>query len=305
MTLRHSVALEQGGLLLHTVLKRDLRFSTAMLQTLKAVGGVAVGGESRYMNQRVYPGECIEVSFPQEPPTDAPVESGEIHVLYEDEALLALDKPPGMLVHPSLSSHYGTLLGLALGHLAAKGETPVLHPVHRLDRDTSGIVLFARHGFVQAHLMSQMKRGEMGKQYAAIACGKPVQNSGEIRLAIDRDPDNYLLRQVALHGKPAVTRYQVLAGFQRKGFALSRLALWPQTGRTHQLRVHCAALGMPLLGDLQYATEESAAISRALGVQGQCLHDEALSFIHPLCGKTVEISCQPERFGAILGCGDT
>lgn len=296
----HTVAAAQEGLRLDTCLRKAWGFSTALLQTLKATDGVRVEGAFRYMNQKVRDGERIEVQLPPESPTDAPLESGPVAVLYEDETLLALDKPPGMLVHPSLSVHHGTLLGAALGYLAAKGAPPVLHPVHRLDRDTSGCVLFARHGFAKAHLTAQLRAGQVEKRYQALAFGPFPAQAGEIDLPIGEDPDNRLLRRIDPQGRPARTRYQVLATQQVCHKTVSRLALFPETGRTHQLRLHCLALGAPLLGDPQYTLPEARALSEALRLSAQCLHAGGLGFVHPVTGKWMEVISPPRRLEAIF-----
>lgn len=295
MHLCHRVGEGESGLTLRTLLCRELRFSTAMIQKLKATDGVRVNEKMRRMNEKLSAGDEVRVTFPPEPPTDAPVETGPLAVLYLDDFLLAAEKPPGMLTHPSLKQHRGTLVSRGLGYLASIGQTPVLHSVNRLDRDTSGIVLFARHGFAHAHLMAQMKEGSVVKRYEALVVGRMPRCTGEIRLPIGRAPDSYLTRRIDEGGQAAHTRYAVREVFHIRGATVSRVDLWPITGRTHQLRLHCLSVGAPLLGDTQYLTPASQALSRQLGLDGQLLHAASLSFVHPADGRPVEIHCPMTR----------
>lgn len=289
----------QDGLTLRSLLKRELRFSTAMVQKLKATDGVRVQGEVLRVFQRVTTGMEVEFQLPPELPTDAPVEHGPLTVLYEDAGLLAVEKPPGMLTHPSLKQHHGTLVSLALGYVEKKGEAPTLHPLHRLDRDTSGIVAFAKHAHIQGHWMEQLKAGQVEKDYLGLALGRMPSQSGDIEGSVGRAPDSYLTRRVDPEGLPAKTAYRELAVHTIDGHTVTEVLLCPVTGRTHQLRLHCLSAGAPLLGDTQYDTPESRRIAEAWGLAGQMLHAWRLAFWHPLTGDRLEIRCPMTRHQAV------
>ena len=152
-----------------------------------------------------------------------------------------------MLTHPSLKQHHGTLVGLALGYLADRGERPVLHPTNRLDRDTSGIVLFARHAFAHADLMEQMRKGLVRKRYLGLVYGEMPKDRGVIDCRIGRAQDSFLTRRVDAGGLPARTEYQVREVHAFQGQRLSLVHLWPITGLTLQLRLHCLFHAAPLV----------------------------------------------------------
>lgn len=284
---------------LRTLLKRELRFSTAMVQKLKAADGVRVRGEVVRVYQRVSAGMEVEILLPPEPPTDAPVEPGPLTVLYEDDTLLAVEKQPDMLTHPSLKQHYGTLVSLALGHAAERGEALTLHPLHRLDRDTSGIVVFAKHAHVQGHWMEQLKAGQVEKEYLGLVLGRMPAETGSIDGGIGRAPDSYLTRRIDADGLPARTEYLELQVHTISGYTVSQVLLRPVTGRTHQLRLHCLSVGAPLLGDTQYETLESKMLTEAWGISGQLLHAWRLAFQHPFTGERLDIRCPMTRHAVI------
>ena len=209
-----------------------------------------------------------------EPEPEYPAEEGALTVLYEDEHILAVDKPSGMLIHPSRSRLTGTLANLVLGHYQRTGQKSAFHPLTRLDRDTFGIVLLAKN----SHIHALLSAGNVQKTYDALVFGTMPQTSGVIDAPIARLPLPSLLRQVHPEGKPSVTQYKVLEILD----GYSRVALKPVTGRTHQLRVHCAHLGCPILGDPQYASPQSAALSQQLGYSHQRLCARRLEFNHPI-----------------------
>ena len=190
-----------------------------------------------------------------------------------------VDKPAGMLIHPSRATNQGTLANLVAGYYRRSGEKSAFHPVTRLDRDTFGIVLLAKN----AHLHALLQDAAVKKTYHALTFGGPKTDTGVIDAPIARLPLPSLLRQVSPEGKPSVTEFEVL---HRNG-QICKLALHPVTGRTHQLRVHCAYMGFPILGDPQYGTEESRRFSDGLGLSYQMLCAHRLEFTHPLTGDSM------------------
>ena len=216
---------------------------------------------------------------------DYPAEKGELTVLYEDDHLLAVDKPAGMLIHPSRATMTGTLANRVLGYYQETNQGSAFHPVTRLDRDTYGVVLLAKNAHIHALCNDLHTQGLLKKTYHALTFGCPETDSGRIDAPIARKPLPSLLRYVAPEGKPSVTEFSVLE--KREHTAV--LSLRPITGRTHQLRVHCAYMGFPIVGDPQYFTQESMAFSQKLGIKTQLLCAKTLTFPHPVTGEALEI----------------
>ena len=252
--------------------------SSSLMNKLKWGDAIQVNGQPQRTNFSVQPGDVITVRLDEEAP-EYPAEDGPLTVLYEDDHILAVEKPAGMLIHPSRAKNDGTLANFVYGYYRATGQQSAFHPMTRLDRDTFGIVLLAKNSHV--HTLLQM--ADVRKTYHAWVFGGPEEEKGIIDAPIDRRPLPSLLRYVAETGKPSVTEYRVLE--RKSGFA--KLALRPVTGRTHQLRVHCAHMGWPILGDPQYGTAESMAASESLGLEYQQLCAKKLEFTHPLTGESM------------------
>ena len=265
---------------LSSFLRGELRMSAGMMNKYKWGGSIRVNGEPQHTDYPVRVGDMITVSWEEEAP-DYPAEDGPLTVLYEDDALLAVDKPAGMLIHPSRAQNTGTLANRVYGYYQRTGHPGAFHPMTRLDRDTFGVVLLAKNAHVHALLQSV----PLQKTYHALTWGGPEEDSGEINAPIARRPLPSLLREVRPDGKPSLTRFQVL----ERGETVCRLALEPVTGRTHQLRVHCAWMGFPILGDPQYGSEDSQEYSHRLGLAHQMLCAKSLTLEHPMTGKILKI----------------
>ena len=274
---------------LSSFLKGELRMSSSLMNKLKWGDAIQVNGQPQRTNFPVQPGDVITVRLDEEAP-EYPAEDGPLTVLYEDDHILAVEKPAGMLIHPSRAKNDGTLANFVYGYYRATGQQSAFHPMTRLDRDTFGIVLLAKNSHV--HTLLQM--ADVRKTYHAWVFGGPEEEEGVIDAPIDRRPLPSLLRYVAETGKPSVTEYRVLE--RKDGF--TKLALRPVTGRTHQLRVHCAHMGWPILGDPQYGTAGSMAASEHLGLEYQQLCAKKLEFTHPLTGESMILE---SRMDAGLG----
>lgn len=277
MNLTH---IAKGGGRLSAVLKEELKMSTGLLNRAKWADGLRVNGQSVHTDYQVTPGDEVVVLL-EEKQAQYPAESGPLTILYEDASLLAVDKPAGMLIHPSRNRLTGTLANLVQGHYEAQDITAAFHPLTRLDRDTFGIVLIAKSAYVHALLQEQRPR----KLYYARTFGGPGAEAGIIDAPIARKPLPSLLREVRPDGKPSLTRYRVLE--RREESCL--LELEPVTGRTHQLRLHCAHMGFPILGDPQYGSAASVAYSQGLGLTTQLLCAKSLEFTHPITGETLHL----------------
>lgn len=277
MEIKH-IAFRQGRL--SSFLKQEMGMSTGLVNRLKWQEKILVNGVPRHNDYTVEPGDVITAML-DEPVPEYPAEDGPLSVLYEDEHILAVDKPAGVLIHPSRATMTGTLANRVLAHYEKSGQKSAFHPLTRLDRDTFGVVLLAKNAHIQA-LLGQTK---VEKTYHALVWGVPELVEGSIDAPIARRPLPSLLRYVNQEGKPSLTRYKVLES--REG--ISRLALQPVTGRTHQLRVHCAYMGWPILGDPQYCSAGSREASERLGLTSQLLCAKRLEFTHPITGEELRL----------------
>ena len=275
MLLRH-VANREGRL--SSFLKGELAMSTGLINKLKWGDAIRVNDTPQHTNFPVKAGDVITVRL-DEPEAQYPAEDGELTVLYEDDHLLAVDKPAGMLIHPSHAQFTGTLANFVLGYYRKTGQSSAFHPLTRLDRDTFGIVLLAKN----SHIHRLLQTVKVEKTYHALVFGGPKEDRGILDAPIARRPLPSLLREIREDGKSSVTKYAVL---ERSG-TLCKLAIQPVTGRTHQLRLHCMHFGFPILGDPQYATEESRRLSEQFGLKYQLLCAKSLRLTHPITGETL------------------
>ena len=282
MELKH-VAQRSGRL--SSFLKEEMAMSTGLMNRLKWQDKLFVNGQPVHTDYAVQPGDVITAAL-DEPETEYPAQEGPLEILYEDDHLLAVDKPAGLLVHPSRAQLTNTLSNYVQGYYRATGQHSACHPITRLDRDTYGVVLMAKNAHIHA-LMNQLhSQSRIEKIYHALVLGGPAADSGVIDAPIERRPLPSLLRYVNQFGKPSRTEFRVLE--RRDGTSL--LALRPITGRTHQLRVHCAHMGYPILGDPQYGSEASKARSMEMGLTSQLLCAKSLTFPHPITGEILTIS---------------
>lgn len=251
--------------------------STGLMNRLKWKDMLFVNGVARHTDYAVQPGDVITVPLDEETP-QYPAENGPLTVLYEDAHILAVDKPAGMLIHPSRACMTGTLANRVLGYYQETGQSCAFHPITRLDRDTFGIVLLAKNAHIHALCNQLHSEGALRKTYHALVFGAPDKDTGIIDAPIARRKLPSLLRYVNPEGKPSVTEFTLLRRLERT----SLVELRPVTGRTHQLRVHCAYAGFPILGDPQYGTGESQTYSKEMGLTHQMLCAKQLELVHPV-----------------------
>lgn len=278
MTLNHT-APRDGRL--SDILKNEMRVSTGLMNRLKTTERILVNGTPQRTNFAVKSGDTVTLLL-DEPEPEYPAEDLPLTILYEDDHILAVDKPAGMLIHPSRSRDSGTLANAVIGHYARTGQRCAFHPLTRLDRDTFGVVLIAKN----SHIHALLQLTPLQKIYQAQIFGCLPEETGIIDAPIDRRPLPSLLRYISPTGKPSRTRYRVLERFG--GHSLVELE--PLTGRTHQLRLHCAHLGCPILGDPQYGSAESEAYSRQFGYTHQRLCAKHIDFVHPLTATPLAIT---------------
>lgn len=265
---------------LSSFLREEMEMSAGLMNRLKWQDKLFVNGVPRHTDYPVAPGDVITVPL-EEPEPQYPAQEGSLTILYEDEHILAVDKPAGMLIHPSRSQFTDTLANFVAGYYQKNGQAAAFHPVTRLDRDTFGVVLLGKN----SHTHALLSQNPLEKTYEALVYGAPTQAEGVIDAPIARRPLPSLLRQVSPEGKPSLTRYRVLSRQEKTAV----LALTPVTGRTHQLRVHCAYMGFPIVGDPQYGSPESQAFSKEMGAATQLLCAKTLRFSHPITKTPMEI----------------
>jgi len=301
MILSHRVTREEEGRALLLILRQSMGLSSSAVKALKRNGGIEVDGALRFTIYEVKAGELVTADLARgEDESDNLPEDGELEILYEDEGLLAVNKPPGLIVHPTHSRNHGTLSNFVAGYLERSGVRPICHIVNRLDRDTSGVVLFAKNAHMKALAIEALKKGKKG--YLAITNGILKDSNGTINHPIRRLQPRDMIRIVAPDGKQAITHYRTVATGEIAGQACSVLDIILETGRTHQIRVHCLAEGAPLLGDPLYFTAESKEAAQTFGLGRQLLHSHSLSFPHPQTGALTSIHApiRDEQFLEIL-----
>jgi len=257
-------------------LRRHIGFSLTIWRKIKHAGTLSVNNHIISINHIVYPGDIITVNW-QEVCTIVPTNLP-LNICYEDDYILIIDKPAGMLVHPTTSENLVTLANAVMHYYRAMKFSYNFHPVHRLDRNTSGLVLIAKQPHIQ-HLLSNNNIKNINRQYLALASGTILPVEGIIDAPIARHPDSIIQRMVDDSGQHAVTCYKVLKNLNNA----SLVELTLLTGRTHQIRVHLSHIGHPLLGDDLYGG------SREL-IGRQALHATRLSFSHPVSGETIDVS---------------
>jgi 23S rRNA pseudouridine1911/1915/1917 synthase len=260
--------------------------SRKLLSRLKRTErGITVNGERRWMSDRLRPGDRVQVRMPAERSDDILPQPIPLDILYEDDHLLVVNKPAGLIVHPTVGHYINTLANAVVHYWQQKGRAYRFRPVHRLDRDTSGVLAIAKNAYVHQRLSEQLQTGRVRKTYVAYVHGHPSSPAGTIDAPIDRDPERPHIRIVTASGYPSVTHYET----EREYGAAARVRLRPESGRTHQIRVHMKHIGHPLIGDEMYGPDSPTETERRLDALAgrQALHAAALGFDHPVTGRPV------------------
>ena len=259
-------------------------------------GEVAVNGRAVGKSYKLAGGEDIAVTLPEPEPVEAVPQDIPLDVVYEDADVIVVNKPSGMVVHPAPGHPDGTLVNALLYHCAGtlSGVGGTLRPgiVHRIDRDTSGLIIAAKNDAAHQYLSAQLADHTLARTYECIVAGALREDRGTVDAPIARHPTDRKRMAVVAGGREAVTHWEVIARYP--GYTHVRCRL--ETGRTHQIRVHMAYIGHPILGDTVYGAKKEVA-----GLTGQCLHAVGLRFLHPRTHEVVELSCPlPEEFTRML-----
>ena len=292
-----TVAPEEETLRLDVLLSRRVEGLTrSAVQRLLEEGKVSLQGRPLKKNHRLRAGEELELCLPDPVPTDARPQDIPLDIVYEDADVAVVNKPRGMVVHPAPGNPDGTLVNALLAHCgqSLSGVGGAIRPgiVHRIDKDTSGLLIIAKNDRAHLALSAQLKDHTLSRVYEAVAIGSLKEDRGTVDAPIGRSLRDRKRMAVVPDGRRAVTHYQVLARYP--GYTHLRCQL--ETGRTHQIRVHMAYLGHPLAGDPVYGPKNDP---ERLG--GQCLHARELTFVHPTTGQTVHLTCPlPDWFSGFL-----
>lgn len=288
---------EEEGIRLDRFLAEELEeLSRSQVQKLLEDGHIRLNGKPVKKSDKALPGAAYEVELPE--PRELGIEPEDIplDIVYQDEDVIVINKPKGLVVHPAAGHWSGTLVNALLYHCKdLSGINGVLRPgiVHRIDMDTSGLLIVAKNDFSHQKLAAQLKDHTLSRTYEAIVCGNLKEDSGTVDAPIGRsEADRKKMAVTLKNSRNAVTHWQVVGRYP--GYTHLRLKL--ETGRTHQIRVHMAYLGHPIVGDVVYGRKKPE-----LGLDSQCLHAKELTFLHPRTDAPVTVACDlPDYFRAAL-----
>lgn len=291
-TITKTITAEEDGSTVRHILKAKLHFTSHAISRLtRAENGILVNGNHTRTTFVLHTGDVLRVETGDHRPPKVRPTPGDwpLPVVWEDGHLLVVDKPAGMTAH---ASNFLPDTPTVAGALAwQRGTDFVFHSVNRLDKGTTGLMVVAKSGYVHDLLRRSLHTGHFRREYRAICVGCPEPESGTIDAPIGRDESSAIARMVRPDGQQAVSHYEVLA----KGGSLCLVKLLPETGRTHQLRVHMASIGCPLAGDWLYGTEDPDLITRP------ALHSYALTLIHPVTGEVLRLTAPlPEDMARLV-----
>lgn len=297
MTDTYTVIAQESGERIDALLAQELENVTrSQAARLIADGAVTLGCAPLRKNHRVTAGDVYVVEIPEPEETALKPEDIPLDVVFEDEDVIVVNKPRGMVVHPAPGHAGGTLVNALLYHcgdsLSGIGGEKRPGIVHRIDMDTSGLIIAAKNDYAHRFLSAQLADHTLARTYEAVVCGRVRNDAGTVSAPIGRCPADRKRMAVTEKGREAVTHYEVIARYN--GYTHVRCML--ETGRTHQIRVHMAYIGHPLLGDLLYGRKKAEK-----GLAGQCLHAKELRFIHPRTQELVTIQSElPDYFQDVL-----
>lgn len=289
MLKKYEVNCGEDKVLIADYMSGNLGFSSRQAKKLLKDKRVSINGKAAYRDNRLKTGDVLEIDLSEEPREDIVPENIELSIIYEDDYILAVNKPPYMLVHPTPNHPTGTLLNAAAWHFRKHGGEGALRLLNRLDMNTSGIVVLPKSAAVHSALDAKMKAGSIKKFYTAVIEGVLVPEKGIIDAPIGKNDADPIRRMVLSNGQPAVTAYETLK--KAKGFSMVRLELL--TGRTHQLRVHLSHKGCPIVGDTLYGKE-----SRLIG--RQALHASDMELPYYITSDVGSTACRTIKLHAEL-----
>jgi len=284
---------EDEGKKYQEILLRRFKFSRKLIQKLKIGEKVWVDGEFVYLTSRGESGQTLVVNINEKEPPSVPAEHIPLEILYEDDIFLAVNKPPGQIVHPNSRYQSGTLANAVSGYWESQGESRPFRPIFRIDRNTSGIVLIAKCRYAHQQIAELSAKNKVDKKYLGLVEGRFPYENGKFSSPIRLTSGSKIIRETHPDGQPSLTKYRILQRYQ--DYTLLEFILL--SGRTHQIRVHCQDSGYPLLGDDLYGGNTNR-ISR------QALHCHIYHFTHPLTSKNIKIEAPlPQDMNSLISCG--
>ena len=292
----YEITAQESGERIDALLARSAGMTRSQAQRLLERGAVTLEGKPVKKNHRTTPGEVFSARMPEPEPAELTAQDIPLDIVFEDDSVIVVNKPRGMVVHPAPGHPDGTLVNALLYHcgdtLSGIGGEKRPGIVHRIDRDTSGLLIVAKNDFAHQSLSAQLADRSLSREYEAVVRGRMREEGGTVSAPIGRHPVDRKRMAVTDRGsRPAVTHWSVIARYN--GYTHVKCSL--ETGRTHQIRVHMAYIGHPVLGDEVYGRGAEK------GLAGQCLHARRLKFVHPVSGRHMELEAPlPEYFLAVL-----
>ncbi len=278
MILKHAITQVESQKEVKSVIKNNFKISSRLLSKLKNNGSIKLNGNAVTVRKTVTSGDILTLEISDNNNSNITPKKLPFNILYEDEYLVAVNKPSGMPTHPSSNHHDDTLANAFMFHYQSKNVT--FRPITRLDCDTTGVVLIAKDSVTCQRLTNEMQKGNILKEYYAVCVGIPNANSGIIDAKIERLENSVIKRKIGENGKQAITEYIVEKTDEEKNISL--IHLYPKTGRTHQLRLHLSHIGCPIYSDFLYGTQ--------IGDNRALLHCYKLNFKHPFTDKEITIN---------------
>lgn len=278
------------------IAQKQESLSRVMIQKLIEEGNILVNGEKSKPSYNVQEGDKITIQIPEVKATDLKAQEIPLDIIYEDDDIIVVNKAKGMVVHPAVGNPDGTLVNAIMAHCKGNlsGIGGELRPgiVHRLDKDTSGLLIIAKNDKAHLEMSEQIQKRQVKKTYLALVRGAISENEATINMPIGRSTRDRKKMAVTKNGKEAITHFKVLDRFVGYTYLQVRI----ETGRTHQIRVHMAEIGHPVVGDMVYSNGKNE-----FGVEGQMLHATSLEFKHPITGKEMHLEAPlPEYFEEVL-----
>ena len=278
------------------IAQKNDKLSRSMIQKLIEDGEILVNGQTKKISYKVHTGDEIEINIPEPKETNIKPQNIPVEVIYEDSDIIVVNKPKGMVVHPANGNPDGTLVNaiLALCKDNLSGIGGEIRPgiVHRLDKDTSGLLIIAKNDLAHKNISEQIKNRQVKKIYIALVKGNVAEDEATIDMPIGRSTKDRKKMAVRKDGKTAITHFKVLKRYNK--YTLLEIKI--DTGRTHQIRVHMAEIGHPVVGDMVYSSGKNE-----FGIEGQMLHAKSLDFRHPVTGKEMHLEADvPQYFVDVL-----